>query len=438
MCFTCVQHGELHLAQMSAQHLIIVPDEVDTVFDFFKRAGKIVELQKLLRTGLTHERTHTGIYTALARLLCLYDAAQLLEFLHLHWAKIQRGVILPLCEQERLWAEVAYLQRCDDEHARALGTMLDHPARAWTHTDFVSSAQKTTVTDVIYSGVTFYADNHPELLPDYLLKLTERVSPDKVVLLLESAAQDSKVFIARDWLMSVQKHDTKILNNCINGMLVEEEDYEALRKSLELYRNFDRVGLCSTLVTHSLMELRRVASWIHAESGRHQDAVDIALKDKLYVDATHFAAASGDADVVHKLLDYFISNSLNECFAAALYTCYEHIQVCHHHPLQHASTHICFFKYFKTQNTARRCYGACLAPQTARHRHAVSLPSMFPTASTTTTHNPHRFSGSCGTSRSSTVANEMHQGTVLSCKDCRTLPWVHATLPRPVYARKAF
>eukprot|EP01059_Diplonema_ambulator_P010280 TRINITY_DN2028_c4_g1_i1.p1 TRINITY_DN2028_c4_g1~~TRINITY_DN2028_c4_g1_i1.p1 ORF type:complete len:1651 (+),score=569.89 TRINITY_DN2028_c4_g1_i1:144-4955(+) len=320
VCYACVNADELRLAQMAAQHIIVAPEELDGLCHYFEAAGKVAELEALLKTGLSNERTHIGMYTQLGLLLTRHNGGKVLEYLKLYAGKMNRTEMLRSCEAHHLWTEVRYLHVYNEDWDSALSVMLDHPSPAWEHNVFKETCCKATVIDHIYSGVSFYLASHPDLLGDFLYAVSNRVNPERVVLTVHRLGS---VALVKDWLVSVQKVNNKIVNEAVNQLLIEEEDYESLRESLQNFTNFDRHGLCSVLASHSLMEMRRVASWLHAQSGKHQQAIDTALADRLYQDATEYAAESKDPTVVNSLLTSFMEKGLHECFAAALYTCYE-------------------------------------------------------------------------------------------------------------------
>ena len=327
VCFGCVRAGELSLAQMAAQHLIVVPDELAKVRAAFEEAGRLEEYRKLLFTGVANERAHVGVYTELARVLCAFFPKELQPYLELYHERVNRALVLPGCAERHLWREVVFLQGCDGDYERALGTMLDHPSQAWTHEACTALSLKVASAspEVLYAAVRFYAELHPDLLCEYLFSVSSRVLPDKVVMMLQA---DARWHLARAWLLATQQtHDTTIVNGCVNTMLLEEEDYAGLKESLASHRNFDKASLCPLLEAHDLLELRRVAAWIHAGAGRHQKAVELCLADRLFTDAAAYAAESRSEAVVQSLLRYYMTADLPECFAAVLCDCYELVEV---------------------------------------------------------------------------------------------------------------
>lgn len=56
--------------------------------------------------------------------------------------------------------------------------------------------------------------------------------------------------LIKPFLLSVQSQNNKVVNNAINDLLIEEEDYKTLRDSVENYDNYDPLELAKRLETH--------------------------------------------------------------------------------------------------------------------------------------------------------------------------------------------
>ena len=56
--------------------------------------------------------------------------------------------------------------------------------------------------------------------------------------------------LIKPFLLSVQSQNNKVVNNAINDLLIEEEDYKTLRDSVENYDNYDPVELAQRLEQH--------------------------------------------------------------------------------------------------------------------------------------------------------------------------------------------
>jgi clathrin heavy chain len=60
------------MAALSGQHVIIHPDHLEEVLQFYEKFGYEEELMQLLEQGMSLERTHNGIYTDLGILYAKY------------------------------------------------------------------------------------------------------------------------------------------------------------------------------------------------------------------------------------------------------------------------------------------------------------------------------------------------------------------------------
>jgi clathrin heavy chain len=126
------------------------------------------------------------------------------------------------------------------------------------------------------------------------------------------------------YLQHVQRENNKVVNEAINNLLVEEENYEALRESIHDYDNFDQIQLALALQRHERLEFRRIAAQLYRRNQRWPSSLDLSKQDKLWQDAMETVAASGDKGLAEELLRFFVSREdcPKSCFAACLYTCY--------------------------------------------------------------------------------------------------------------------
>jgi len=121
----------------------------------------------------------------------------------------------------------------------------------------------------------------------------------------------------------VQEKNVAPVNEALNELYIEEGDWEGLQSSIEHFDNYDNIQLAQTLEKHELLEFRRVAASIYRNNARWAQSVELSKQDKLYKDAIRTAAESKKSEVAEGLLEFFVKEGLKECFAAALYTCYD-------------------------------------------------------------------------------------------------------------------
>jgi clathrin heavy chain len=315
-----VDAKEFRLAQICALHLIIHGDELEELIRQYESRGYFDEVISVLESGLALERAHVGMFTELAILYSKYRPEKLEEHLKLFHSRINIPKVLRVCQQNDQWRELTFLYKSCEEWDNAAMTMITHPVEAWEHSDFKSVIVKVTAADIFNKAVRFYLQEHPTMVNDLLNTLSKKVEHAKVVGI---ARELGLVALIKPYLVAVQSENIKAVNEALNELYVEEEDYEALARSIEAFTNFDDVVLAKKLHKHELVEFRRIAARLYKKNGQWQVSVELSKEDGLFKDAMQTAADSGDPAVVEGLLRYFVEKGSKECFAACLYTCYD-------------------------------------------------------------------------------------------------------------------
>lgn len=62
-------------------------------------------------------------------------------------------------------------------------------------------------------------------------------------MLLLNGFQAGYLHLVKPYMVAVQSNDISAVNEALNEIYVEEEDYERLRESIDLHDNFDQIGL---------------------------------------------------------------------------------------------------------------------------------------------------------------------------------------------------
>lgn len=127
----------------------------------------------------------------------------------------------------------------------------------------------------------------------------------------------------KPYLKSVQNLNNKAINEALNDLLIEEEDFAELRKSIDAFDNFDTIALALRLEKHELIEFRRIAAYLYKSNNRWKQSVELCKRDGLYKDAMEYAAESRSAELAEELLSWFLENKKHGCFAACLFQCYD-------------------------------------------------------------------------------------------------------------------
>eukprot|EP00246_Nothoceros_aenigmaticus_P001174 TRINITY_DN1157_c0_g1_i1.p1 TRINITY_DN1157_c0_g1~~TRINITY_DN1157_c0_g1_i1.p1 ORF type:complete len:1698 (-),score=398.34 TRINITY_DN1157_c0_g1_i1:654-5747(-) len=323
VCFACVDAEEFRLAQLCGLNIIVQVDDLEEVSLYYQNRGHFPELINLMESGLGLERAHMGIFTELGALYARYRHEKLMEHLKLFATRINIPKLIRVCAEQQHWKELTYLYIQYDEFDNAAGTIMTHSPEAWDHMQFKDVAVKVANVELYYKAVYFYLQEHPDLINDFLNVLASRIDHTRVVDILR---KEKNLPLIKPYMVAVQSNNVNAVNEALNGLYIEEEDYERLRESIDLYDHFDQIGLAQRVEKHELLEFRRIAAFIYKKAGRWRQSVTLSKKDNLYKDAMETVSQSGDRELAEELLAFFVDQGKKECFASCLYTCYDLIR----------------------------------------------------------------------------------------------------------------
>jgi len=320
VCFACVDNEEFRLAQMCGLHIVVHADELEELIHYYQDRGYFEELIALLEAALGLERAHMGIFTELAILYSKFKPQKMREHLELFWSRVNIPKVLRAADQAHLWAELVFLYDKYEEYDNAIITMMNHPTDAWKESHFKDIVTKVANIEIYYRALQFYLDYKPLLLNDLLLVLTPRMDHTRAVNFFMKVGH---IPLVKPYLRAVQNNNNKAINEALNNLLIEEEDYQGLRASIDAFDNFDNIALAQRLEKHELIEFRRIGAYLYKGNNRWKQSVDLCKKDKLFKDAMLYASESHNIDIAEDLIAWFLEDKNFECFAACLFQCYD-------------------------------------------------------------------------------------------------------------------
>lgn len=325
VCRACVEQREFRLAQVCGLQLIVHAEELPGFVSSYEQVGCVSELMEVLEAGLGLERAHMGMFTELAILYARYRQEKLMDHLRGYATRINIPRVIRVCEDAQLWPELVFLFAAYDEYDRAIVTMMQHSADAWEHGRFKDLLARVSNPDLLYRALRFYLDEAPMQVCDLLASIMSRVDHARVVGLFE---RSDNLPLIRPYLVAVQGQGSNVaaVNAAMHDLLIEEEEAEALRESIDLHDNFDVLTLAERLESHELRAFRRIAALLYRRHRRWAAAIELSKADREFRDAMETADASGDAEVVEGLVRYFVEHGLREELAASLYVCYDHLR----------------------------------------------------------------------------------------------------------------
>jgi len=320
VCFACVRAREFRMASLCGQHVIIQPDHLDDVLAFYEKFGFVDEIIQLMEQGMSLERTHNGIYTELGILYAKYTPKRLMDHIRTYQKSLMIPKLIRACEQYQMWPEAVFLHSAYEEQDKAIITMMEHSPSAWRHDLFSQNIIKVANHDLYYRAIIFYLEEEPMLLNDMLKLLSTKIDLSKAVQHMKRTGQ---IALITPFLKSVQSQNISAVNEALNEIYLENEDFESLRSSIEEYDSFESLELAHSLEKHELLECRRISSLLFRKGKKFQKSIEISKKDDLHKDAMETVAESNDPALAEDLLRHIMNMKDKELLAAMLYTCYE-------------------------------------------------------------------------------------------------------------------
>jgi clathrin heavy chain len=320
VCFACVEHNEFRLAQMCGLNIVVHADELEDLINHYQNKGYFEELISLLEAALGLERAHMGMFTELAILYSKYKPQKMREHLELFWSRVNIPKVLRAAEQAHLWSELVFLYDKYEEYDNAIISMIAHPTEAWRENHFKDVITKVANIELYFKAIQFYLDFKPMLLNDLLVVLSPRLDHTRAV---NFFIKTKHLPLVKPYLRSVQNNNNKSINEALNNLLMEEEDFQGLRNSIDAYDNFDNIILAQRLEKHDLIEFRRISAYLYKGNNRWKQAVELCKADRLYKDAMSYASESKQIELAEDLISWFLDEKLYECFGACLFQCYD-------------------------------------------------------------------------------------------------------------------
>ncbi|RSM14336.1 hypothetical protein CEP52_001366 [Fusarium oligoseptatum] len=319
----CVEKKEFRLAQICGLNLIVDAEQLQTLVKEYERNGYFDELISLLEQGLGLERAHMGMFTELGIALSKYHPDRLMEHIKIFWSRMNMPKMIKACEEANLWPELVFCYYHYDEFDNAALAVIERPENSWDHQQFKEIVVKVANLEIYYRAIKFYVEQHPSLLTDLLATLTPRIDVNRVVKIFQ---KNDDLPLIKPFLLNVQSQNKRVVNEAVNDLLIEEEDYKTLRDSVQNYDNYDATQLASRLEKHDLIFFRQIAASIYRKNKRWEKSIALSKQDKLYKDAIETAALSAKIEIVSDLVQYFVDIGHRECYTGMLYACNELIR----------------------------------------------------------------------------------------------------------------
>lgn len=318
--FACVEVKEYKLAAVAGTQVVLIPDHLEEMVQFYELNNAPEEMINVLEQTVTNEKSHIGIFTELAALYAKYNEAKLFDFIKAYFQKLNVTKLIRVCKKYQHWKEIVYLHSNYKEYDNAVKTMIEHSPSCFSHDNFVMNLLKVSNSDLIYNAIQFYIEEEPMKLNELLKQITSKVDISKVVAVIK---RTGNIALIVDWLKSAQNQNNQAVNDALNSLYLEIEDYEALRNSIQNYDSIDAIGLAKQIEGSDHPEFRRISALIYRKNKKYRESIEISVTDSHFRDAIETAQESKQTELIEKLIQYFCDNNMKEYFTVATYTCYE-------------------------------------------------------------------------------------------------------------------
>jgi len=323
VCFACLKADEFRLASTCGLEVIKYPDHVDEVVGRYSEVGHFTHLVSLFEQGLGLDDAHIGIFTELGVLYTKHVPEKTMEHCKVFFSKLNVGKVVRACERARLFAPAVYLYMQDKQYDSAVKTMMDNETAFETDL-FFDAIVKVRNFEIMYKAINFFLTQHSEQFTRLMEVMEPHIAHDRVVSQLERTGEWA-LQVGQPYMKSVQAGNISKVNEALNKLYIEDEDYEALRSSIDKFQNFNMIGLAQNLAEHELLEFRRISAYVYRCNKKWSQSIELSKNDKMWKDCIDTANESTDPEIIEKLLRYFCDADEKECFCAALYTCFAHI-----------------------------------------------------------------------------------------------------------------
>ena len=84
------------------------------------------------------------------------------------------------------------------------------------------------------------------------------------------------------FLKSVQNTNTQDVNDALNEVYLDSNDFEALRQSVTQYENIDQLSLAQATERHELLEFRRISAYLYRKNQKYQQSIGLSKQDEQF------------------------------------------------------------------------------------------------------------------------------------------------------------
>ena len=122
----------------------------------------------------------------------------------------------------------------------------------------------------------FYLEEEPALLNDLLKLIGNSLDLTKCVSVMKRTGY---IALIEPFLKSVQSQNISAVNEALNEIYLEKQDYANLRQSIKDYDSFEATTLAAELENHELLDCRRISALLYRKNKKYKESIAISKKD---------------------------------------------------------------------------------------------------------------------------------------------------------------
>lgn len=345
VAIAALEKQDFDIAHAAGKNLISHPDHLEKFIHHHEAIQQFDQLVNFLESSCS-STSNVAVLTELGIAYAKYNPLKLSTYIDRlktmsSSTRINLPKIVKICQAELLSNETVQLYLVYNEYDQAAQVLLAHSAVTWEHQPFVQILRNVTNTDIIYKAVTFYLEEQPSSLNDFLEAVTAKLEYYRVIHTIKShpltreakSTAISPIALVVPWLESQQEKanaTTNLVNDILNEIYLENYDYHALKKSIESFANFNQNALAQILENHKVSQFiasiyhqnttfNELALILYERNGNHSHALGLAKTFKRYTQAITIAYTSNDTEVAEDLLSYFaLTRKSKNLFTACL------------------------------------------------------------------------------------------------------------------------
>lgn len=121
---------------------------------------------------------------------------------------------------------------------------MEHSSLCFNHEFFIQNLLKVNNSDLYYTSLQFYIDEEPLYLNDFLKEMTQKLDFGRVCKIVQS---NNCLMLVLDWLKFVQPQNNTVVNDVLNNLYLQAQDFVSLRKSIMTYDQFNAIELAQKI-----------------------------------------------------------------------------------------------------------------------------------------------------------------------------------------------